>query len=56
MATLLISVVGFVLLAGLVVVSAAVRRRFGRLRAGSDSTSRQLSEAEVIIRTGGPFV
>jgi hypothetical protein len=56
MLPVLIAVVGLALLGGLVVLSAAIRRRFGRLRADSDSTSRQLSEAEVIIRTGGPFV
>lgn len=55
MSVILIAASGFIALAVLSVVGAAVRRRFGRQDAAT-SAHQRMAEAEIITRTGGPFV
>jgi len=47
---------GVAVLAGVSVLAALIRRRFGARDAQTTSTSRRMSEAEILTRTGGPFV
>ena len=56
MALILTIAAGISALAGVSVLAALIRRRFGVHDAQPTSTDQRISEAEILTRTGGPFV
>ena len=56
MALILTIAAGIAAVAGVSVLAALIRRRFGTRDVQPTSTSQRVSEAEILTRTGGPFV